>query len=87
MKKIFTSLLVSFLTISITPVFAQEALKSVEEDIRLQTSLHRLGANYLMLTVRFVPYWHESHPESFLRLNEGLELVDSLMSETVAHPE
>ncbi len=32
MKKIFTSLLVSFLTISITPIFAQEALKSVEEE-------------------------------------------------------
>lgn len=32
MKKIFTSLLVSFLTISITHVFAQEALKSVEEE-------------------------------------------------------
>ena len=49
--------------------------------------LHRLGADDLMLTVGLVPNRVEMHAEALLCLNEGLQLIDSLVRKAVSNSE
>ena len=55
--------------------------------IGLLTGLHRNGSHNGVLTVGLVPYRDEMNTVLLLDLEKGLELVHSLVGETVAYAE
>ena len=55
--------------------------------IGFAAGLDGLGAHYLVLTVALVPHGNEVHAKALLGLDEGLELVDAFVCETVAYAE